>query len=87
MKWLLSKGFTPEEFRDRRKRVAEIVGHQAHVMLQGAPRSPGMSADNAQSKQSYYLSGVEIERSYLLISGATGASTLFVPLDQVGDSW
>jgi len=86
MEWLLSKGFTPEEFRGRRQRVSEIIGHEAHALLQGAPRSPGMHADIAQSKQFFYLSGIEIERSYLLISGETGESTLFVPLDQVGDS-
>ena len=86
MDWLLSKGFTPEEFRGRRQRVAEIIGRDACSLLQGAPRSPGMDADTAQSKQFYYLSGIEMERSYLLIAGETGESTLFVPLDQVGDS-
>ena len=82
----LSKGFAPEEFRDRRRRVAAIIGPEAHALVQGAPRSPGMNAALAQSRQFYYLSGVEIERSYLLISGKTGESTLYVPLDQIGDS-
>ena len=86
MDWLLSKGFTREEFRGRRRRVAEIIGRDGYALLQGAPRSPGMDADTAQSKQFYYLSGIEMERSYLLIAGETGESTLFVPLDQVGDS-
>jgi Xaa-Pro aminopeptidase len=86
MEWLLSKGFTREEFNGRREKVREIIGRSAHALLQSAPRSPGMQAEAAQSKQFFYLSGVEIERSYLLISGETGKSTLFVPLDQIGDS-
>ncbi len=44
-----------------------------------------MSAGTGQSKQFFYLSGVEIERSYLLIEGGSGSSTLFVPMDQVGE--
>ena len=44
-----------------------------------------MHAALAQSKQFFYLSGIEIERSYVLISGKTGESTLYVPLDQIGD--
>jgi len=84
MEWLLSNGFTRNEFRSRRARVAEIIGRDALALLQGAPRSTGMSAGLAQSKQFFYLTGVDIERSYALISGETGESTLFVPLDQVG---
>ncbi len=86
MDWLLSKGFTREEFRDRRRRIAEKIGLEAHAFVQGSPRSPGMSGALEQSKQFYYLSGMDIERSYLLISGETGESTLFVPLDQIGES-
>ena len=44
-----------------------------------------MHAALGQSKQFFYLSGIEIERSYLLISGKTGESTLYVPLDQIGE--
>ena len=51
MDWLLSKGFAPEEFRDRRRRVARIIGPEAHALVQGAPRSPGMHAAFARSKQ------------------------------------
>ena len=85
MQWLLSKGFTRNEFTSRRKRIAETIGPNAHALVQGAPRSTGMSADAGQSKQFFYLSGMEIERSYLLIEGGSGSSTLFVPLDQVGE--
>ncbi|TFH06238.1 MAG: aminopeptidase P family protein [Spirochaetales bacterium] len=85
MDWLLSKGFTPEEFRGRRQRVAQVIGRESHALLQGVPRLAGMHANLEQSKQFFYLSGIEIERSYLLISGGTGESTLFVPMDQVGE--
>jgi Xaa-Pro aminopeptidase len=86
MEWLLSKGFTKEEFGKRRQRLVATIGREAHALLQGTPRSPDMDAGIAQSKQFFYLSGIEIERSYVLIAGETGESTLFVPLDQVGES-
>ena len=85
MDWLLSKGFTRDEFRDRRMSVARTIGPDAYALVQGAPRSTGMQADLAQSKQFFYLSGMEIERSYLLICGGDGESTLFVPMDEVGE--
>jgi len=85
MKWLVSKGFTRDEFRERRRRIAQGIGSDAHALVQGAPRSTGMQADLAQSKQFFYLSGMEIERSYLLIEGGSGRSTLFVPMDEVGE--
>ena len=85
MDWLLSKGFTRDEFRNRRRTVAQTIGPDAYALIQGAPRSTGMTADLAQSKQFFYLSGMEIERSYLLIHGGDGESTLFVPTDEVGE--
>jgi Xaa-Pro aminopeptidase len=45
-----------------------------------------MREDPGQSKQFFYLTGVEIERSYALIAGESGESTLFVPMDQIGES-
>lgn len=83
--WLLSRGFSRDEFADRRRAVARAIGPDAHALVQGAPRSTGMQAGLAQSKQFFYLSGMDIERSYLLIGGGSGASTLFVPLDEVGE--
>lgn len=78
---LFSRDFTAAEFKERRTRVAGEIGSSASALLQGAPRPATPHPEFAQSKVFYYLCGIQIERSYLLIDGKDGETTLFVPAE------
>lgn len=76
--------FTPEEFRERRKKLCEMVEDNALLLIQGA-RSAGSSTSFRQDNDFYYLSGIEVPHSYLLINGRDASTTLFIPHEaQVG---
>ncbi len=70
--------FTIEEFKSRRERVAEEIGEGAIALLVGAGDSASMGAFR-QYNEFYYLCGVEVPHSYLVINGGSGKSTLFLP--------
>lgn len=82
---LVSPNFTGAEYRQRRQHVAEAIGREAVALLQGAPREPTPHPGFAQSKVFYYLSGIRIERCYLLIDGNGGETTLFVPAEGISN--
>jgi Xaa-Pro aminopeptidase len=69
--------FSIEEFRTRRNRVAQAIG-DATALIVGAPTYNG-SIPFRQYNDFYYLCGVEVPHSYLLIDGPTGKTTLFLP--------
>ena len=80
---LVSQDFDKNEFHERCQRVADCIGKGAAALLQGAPRPPSAHPEFAQSKVFYYMCGIKIERSYLLIEGRSGKTTLFVPADGI----
>lgn len=69
--------FSLDEFRSRRRAVCEAIG-DATALIVGAPASNG-TARFRQYNDFYYLCGVEVPQSYLLIDGASGHTTLFLP--------
>lgn len=82
---LISQIFDKKEFKKRCKKVAEAIGSKASALLQGAPRPPSAHPVFAQSKVFYYMCGIMIERSYLLINGKNGKITLFVPAEGISN--
>lgn len=70
--------FAISEFAERRQRVAECIGAGAVAVLRGAPSSGAFEVFR-QFNDFYYLSGIEVPHSYLLIEGGTGRSTIYLP--------
>lgn len=83
MQNLFSRDFTREEFRQRRQKVAEEIGDDSVALLQGGLHGVTGHPSFSQSKVFYYLCGIQIERSYLLIEGENAVTTLFVPPDNI----
>ncbi len=82
---LISQDFDKTEFQSRRERIAESIGSNASALLQGAPRPTSAHPVFVQSKVFYYVCGILIERSYLLIEGGSGKTTLFVPKSDISN--
>ena len=74
----IQKDFPAEEFIERRARVMEAIGDDAIAIVQGAPAPPGFIVFR-QSNEFYYLTGIEVPHSYLLIDGRNRRSLLFLP--------
>ena len=74
----IQKDFPAEEFVERRARVMEAIGESAIAIVQGAPADPGFRVFR-QSNEFYYLTGIEVPHSYLLIDGRARRSLLFLP--------
>jgi Xaa-Pro aminopeptidase len=72
-----TKAFSPAEFAARRAKVMESIGDGVAV-IQGSAEIPG-SLNFRQGNQFFYLTGVEVPRSILIIDGKAHASTLFLP--------
>jgi Xaa-Pro aminopeptidase len=70
--------FSPEEFQQRRRAIADRIGASAVAMIGGAGAT-GAFDYFRQTNEFYYLSGVEVPHAYLQIDGATGRSTLYLP--------
>ncbi len=70
--------FPAEELIQRRARVLDAVGAEAMALVQGAAATPGFVVFR-QSNEFYYLTGLEVPHSYLLLDGETRQSTLFLP--------
>ena len=77
--------FPPEEFAERRAKVLEAIGEEAVAVLQGAPPVRGFERFR-QSNELYYLCGVDVPQSYLLIDGSEGTTTLCMPLQDAGEA-
>ncbi|MEO7043058.1 MAG: Xaa-Pro peptidase family protein [Gemmatimonadaceae bacterium] len=69
--------FKPAEFSMRRAKIMERIGDGVAV-IQGSAEIPG-SLNFRQGNQFFYLTGVEVPRSVLIIDGKTRSSTLFLP--------
>lgn len=84
---LFSRDFTKEEFRARRKRMAGLIGPEAHILFLGGPAQASHLA--SQDATFYYFTGLDVLQSYLLIDGRDGHSTLFLPSRDAmdGDPW
>ena len=75
---LFTKDFPPEEFAARRAGIYDAIGTSAVAVLQGAP-GPAGYVRFRQSNEFYYLSGIEIPYSYLLLDGSQRRATLYLP--------
>ena len=75
---LFTKDFPPEEFAARRAGIYDAIGTSAIAVLQGAP-GPAGYVRFRQSNEFYYLSGIEIPYSYLLLDGSQRRATLYLP--------
>ncbi|MCX6132651.1 MAG: Xaa-Pro peptidase family protein [Ignavibacteriales bacterium] len=75
---LFTTDFPPEEFAARRAALYDVIGSSAIAVLQGAP-GPAGYVRFRQSNEFYYLSGIEIPHSYLLLDGSTRRATLYLP--------
>ncbi len=72
-----TRAFTPAEFSARRAKIMEGIGDGIAV-IQGSAEIPG-SLNFRQGNQFFYLTGVEVPRSVLIIDGKARSSTLFLP--------
>jgi Xaa-Pro aminopeptidase len=70
--------FAPAEFAARRASVFDAVGHKAVAVLQGA-EATGAFDIFRQTNEFYYLCGVEVPHSYLLLDGRNRQTTLYLP--------
>lgn len=74
---LFQRNFPPEELAERRRRIFAQIGDGV-ALLQGAGAAGGVSLFR-QTNDFYYLCGIEVPHSYLLLDGATGRSTVYLP--------
>jgi Xaa-Pro aminopeptidase len=74
---LFQQNFSPQELAGRRAKVLDAIGNGV-ALLQGAPAPTGMGLFR-QSNDFYYLCGVEVPHSYLLMDGGTVSSRLYLP--------
>jgi Xaa-Pro aminopeptidase len=74
---MYQRDFTIEEFRGRRDAVCEAIG-DATALIAGAPMPTGLTPFR-QYNDFYYLCGIEVPQSYLMLDGGTGKATLFLP--------
>jgi Xaa-Pro aminopeptidase len=70
--------FPASEFKERRAKVFEQMGRNAMALIQGAPSGEGFQIFR-QSNEFYYLCGVEVPHSYLLMDGRSRKATLYLP--------
>ncbi len=75
---LIPQDFPPEAFAARRARLYDLLEPGSHALLAGTGPEPGGELFR-QTNEFYYLCGVEIPQSYLLIDAAARRTTLFVP--------
>ena len=74
---LFQTHFPPAEFAARRASVFDALGGAAAV-VQGGPEVRGFEVFR-QTNEFYYLCGVEVPHSYLLLDGRDRRTTLFLP--------
>jgi Xaa-Pro aminopeptidase len=75
---LFQTDFPPEEFAARRAKIFDEIGDEAFALLQGAGPFDGFGGFR-QSNEFYYLSGIEIPQSCLLLEGAGRRTILLRP--------
>ena len=74
---LFQLNFSPGELAERRRKVLDQIGGGIAI-LQGAGAAGGGSLFR-QYNDFYYLCGVEVPHSYLVLDGVTRRSTLYLP--------
>ena len=70
--------FPPDAFAARRETIFDKIGPEAHALIQGGGPPRGFEVFR-QTNEFFYLCGVEIPQSYLLLDGKTRTTTLFLP--------
>ncbi len=75
---LYQSDFPPDEFTARRANVFDQIGEAASALVQGAPQLRGFGSFR-QNNSMYYLCGIAVPRSYLLLDGRSRKTTLFLP--------
>lgn len=73
-----TKQFTKQEFADRRAKIAATIGKTAIALVRGREDLPNYEVYR-ENNELFYLAGTEAPGTILLIDGATGRSTLFMP--------
>jgi Xaa-Pro aminopeptidase len=81
-KRLFTDAFTPAEFAARRAQLMTAIGDGVAI-VSGATEQPNWEKFK-QNKAFFYLCGIEIPRSILLIDGRTKKSTAFLPARSPG---
>lgn len=74
---LYQTDFPPEEFAARRAKVFEKIGANAIAIVQGAPAVDGFNVFR-QTNEFYYLCGLEVPHTYLLLDGRSKKTTLYL---------
>lgn len=69
---------TAAELRRRRARIAEAVGAGGVAVIPGAP-FPRRSTRFRQTNEFFYATGIEVPGAYVLVDGADGATTVYLP--------
>jgi Xaa-Pro aminopeptidase len=75
---LFRTDFPPEEFAKRRAAVMDKIGESALALIQGAPSRSGFGRFR-QSNEFYYLCGLEVPHSYLVLDGDARRAYLYLP--------
>ena len=70
--------FSPEEFQKRRNVIIDRIGKHSVAVIGGAGAT-GAFDYFRQTNDFYYLTGVEVPHSYLLIDGSKRRCTLYLP--------
>jgi alpha-D-xyloside xylohydrolase len=68
---------SPEEFKKRRIALTKRLPKNTHALISSAPLKPNEAP--YQDASFYYLSGLEINHSFLLIDCNSGHTVLFIP--------
>lgn len=74
---LFTQDFPPAEFAARREKVYDAIGPGAVAVVQGEATVRGY-VKFRQSNEFYYLSGIEVPHSYLVLNGSTRQTTLYL---------
>lgn len=69
--------FPPEEFAARRATIFDRIGPDAYALIQGGGPPRGFEVFR-QTNEFYYLCGIEIPQSYLLLDGGARTASLFL---------
>ena len=72
------RDFSKEEFSQRRAKVFEKIGSEAVALLQGTPVVRGFDVFR-QNNEFFYLCGIEVPQSYLLLDGRSGKTAVYLP--------
>ncbi len=74
---LFTQDFPPAEFAARREKVYDAIGPGAVAVIQGEATVRGYVRFR-QSNEFYYLSGIEVPHSYLVLNGGSRQATLYL---------